>query len=105
MRGAGELRVKESDRLAVMAAGLAALGVEHELLPDGMCIRGRPGPGPASAAAASTATATTAWPWPSPSAALRAGGAIEIDDIANVATSFPGFASLARGAGLALAEL
>ncbi len=40
VRGALELRVKESDRLAAMADGLAALGVEHQLLPDGLWIRG-----------------------------------------------------------------
>src|SRR5438132_4357699 len=40
VRGALELRVKESDRLAAMAAGLERLGVEHQLLPDGLWIRG-----------------------------------------------------------------
>ncbi len=44
--GAQELRVKESDRLAAMSAGLAALGVEHSVTPDGMRIEGRAG-GPA----------------------------------------------------------
>ena len=39
--GAQELRVKESDRIAAMAAGLQALGVEHSVTPDGMRIRGR----------------------------------------------------------------
>ena len=43
VRGAHELRVKESDRLAVMAEGLGALGVEHELLPDGIWIQGGAG--------------------------------------------------------------
>jgi 3-phosphoshikimate 1-carboxyvinyltransferase len=37
-------------------------------------------------------------------ASLLAGDAIEIDDIANVATSFPGFPSLARAAGLKLED-
>lgn len=40
LRGAAELRVKESDRLAVMAAGLETLGVSLEEYPDGMDIRG-----------------------------------------------------------------
>ncbi len=39
--GAEELRVKESDRIAAMSAGLAALGVRHSVLPDGMRIEGR----------------------------------------------------------------
>jgi len=40
IRGAGELRVKESDRIATMAAGLSALGAEVEALPDGLSIEG-----------------------------------------------------------------
>ena len=44
--GAEELRVKESDRIAAMSAGLEALGVAHSVLPDGMRIAGR-GEGPA----------------------------------------------------------
>ena len=39
--GAEELRVKESDRIAAMSAGFSALGVTHEVLPDGMRIVGR----------------------------------------------------------------
>ena len=42
--GAEELRVKESDRIAVMAEGLVAMGVACEVLPDGIRIQGRPGP-------------------------------------------------------------
>lgn len=40
LRGAEELRVKESDRLAVMARGLATLGVELTEYPDGMDVSG-----------------------------------------------------------------
>lgn len=43
IRGAGELRVKESDRLAQMATGLRAMGAWVEELPDGLRIRGRGG--------------------------------------------------------------
>ena len=43
VRGAQELRVKESDRLAAMAQGLAVLGVESQLLDDGLWIRGGAG--------------------------------------------------------------
>ncbi|MFN2549721.1 MAG: 3-phosphoshikimate 1-carboxyvinyltransferase [Myxococcales bacterium] len=43
IRGAGELRVKESDRLAQMAAGLRAMGAWVEELPDGLKIEGRGG--------------------------------------------------------------
>ena len=40
IRGAAELRVKESDRIAVMAAGLRQLGVELQEYPDGIDIKG-----------------------------------------------------------------
>jgi 5-enolpyruvylshikimate-3-phosphate synthase len=43
IRGAEELRVKESDRISVMSAGLKALGVSAVELPDGLRIQGRPG--------------------------------------------------------------
>jgi len=40
IRGASELRVKESDRIAVMVSGLRAMGVEVEEFVDGLCIQG-----------------------------------------------------------------
>jgi 3-phosphoshikimate 1-carboxyvinyltransferase len=95
--GAGELRVKESDRLAAMADGLARLGVECQLLPDGIRIQGGPLRGGRIDSrgdhriAMAFAVAST-----------RAAGAIEIDDVANVATSFPGFPETARSIGLRL---
>ena len=95
LTGAAELRVKESDRIAVMADGLRALGVDAEPLPDGMRIRGgairggRVHSHTDHRIAMSFATA-----------ALRAEGEIVIEDCANVATSFPGFTELAQQAGL-----
>jgi 3-phosphoshikimate 1-carboxyvinyltransferase len=103
VRGAGELRVKESDRLAVMSAGLTQLGVEHELLADGMRIMGRPA-GTAFAAGAIDSHGDHRIAMSFAVASLRAAGPIEIGDTANVATSFPGFAALARGIGLTLEE-
>jgi 3-phosphoshikimate 1-carboxyvinyltransferase len=95
--GAGELRVKESDRLAVMAAGLAAVGVDCELLPDGMRIHG----GPLSGGRVdSHGDHRVAMAFAVASACASA--PIEIDDVANVATSFPGFPDVARAAGLKL---
>jgi len=97
VRGAAELRVKESDRLAVMAEGLRALGIECELLADGMRIRGgRMGGGRINShgdhrIAMAFAVAST-----------RASDAIHIDDVTNVATSFPGFPAIARSVGLRL---
>lgn len=104
VRGAEELRVKESDRLAVMAEGLKALGVEHELLPDGMWIRGRPGGVPAFSGGRIDSHGDHRIAMSFAVAALRAGGPVAIDDTANVATSFPGFGALARAAGLDLRE-
>jgi 3-phosphoshikimate 1-carboxyvinyltransferase len=96
VRGALELRVKESDRLAVMAEGLAALGVEHDLLPDGLWIRG--GEGFSGGRVESHGDHRIAMAFAI--AALRSSAPIEVLDVENVATSFPGFAALARRAGL-----
>jgi 3-phosphoshikimate 1-carboxyvinyltransferase len=57
VRGAGELRVKESDRIAVMARGLRAVGIHVTEQPDGLSIEG----GKMTGAAPSTAAATTGW--------------------------------------------
>ena len=99
LTGAEELRVKESDRIQVMAEGLAALGVEATPTPDGMRIRGGTlrGARVDSQGDHRIAMALAV-------AALRAEGAIEILDCANVNTSFPGFARLATQAGLIVEE-
>ena len=97
--GAAELRVKESDRLAVMAAGLAALGIECELLADGLRLVGGPMRGGRIDSHGDHRIAMAF-----AVASLLAREEIEIEDVANVATSFPGFAELARRAGLELTE-
>jgi 3-phosphoshikimate 1-carboxyvinyltransferase len=97
--GAAELRVKESDRIAVMARGLDALGVRNEVLPDGLRIAGGPlGGGVVESSGDHRVAMSFAV------ASLRASAPIEIRDTANVATSFPGFAALARSVGLAVEE-
>jgi 3-phosphoshikimate 1-carboxyvinyltransferase len=97
--GAAELRVKESDRLAAMAAGLASLGIECELLPDGLRLQGgRMRGGRIDSHGDHRIAMAFAV------ASLLASGPIEIEDVANVATSFPGFPRLARAAGLALED-
>jgi 3-phosphoshikimate 1-carboxyvinyltransferase len=101
VRGALELRVKESDRLAAMAAGLGTLGVEHQLLPDGLWIRGAEGLTGGTIDSRGDHRIAMAFAV----AALRASAPIEILDVANVATSFPGFAETARAAGLGLEAL
>ena len=101
--GAEELRVKESDRIAAMSAGLAALGVEHTALPDGMRIKGRE-QGSAFASGAIDSFGDHRIAMSFAIASLRATGPIEILDVANVATSFPGFVPLAQSVGLAISE-
>ncbi|MFX9089567.1 bifunctional prephenate dehydrogenase/3-phosphoshikimate 1-carboxyvinyltransferase, partial [Acinetobacter baumannii] len=79
------------DRLAAMADGLTALGVENQLHPDGLAIRG--GAGFQGGTVHSRGDHRIAMAFAV--ASLRARDTIEILDIANVATSFPGFVSLA----------
>jgi 3-phosphoshikimate 1-carboxyvinyltransferase len=101
--GAEELRVKESDRIAAMGAGFAALGVEHLVTPGGMRIRGR-GEGCVFGAGAVEAQGDHRIAMAFTVASLRASGPIAVRDTANVATSFPGFVELARSAGLDVVE-
>ncbi|MCP4874736.1 MAG: 3-phosphoshikimate 1-carboxyvinyltransferase [Gammaproteobacteria bacterium] len=95
LRGADELRVKESDRIQVMADGLSVLGVEVETKVDGIVIQGGDyrGGEVESHGDHRIAMAFSV-------AALRASGEIRINDSANVNTSFPGFVELARDAGI-----
>ncbi|WP_344704772.1 bifunctional prephenate dehydrogenase/3-phosphoshikimate 1-carboxyvinyltransferase [Halomonas cibimaris] len=103
LRDAAELRVKESDRLAAMADGLATLGVAHTLLDDGIDIVGN-GDGSAASYGGgridSLGDHRIAMAFAV--AALRASDDIVIDNCANVATSFPDFIELARRIGMGL---
>jgi 3-phosphoshikimate 1-carboxyvinyltransferase len=98
--GASELRVKESDRIAAMARGFDILGVRHEVLPDGMRIEGgrRFDGGTIDSRGDHRIAMAFAV------ASLFAVAPIEILDVANVATSFPGFESLANSAGLRIEQ-
>jgi 3-phosphoshikimate 1-carboxyvinyltransferase len=98
LTGAEELRVKESDRIQVMADGLVTLGVECEVLPDGIRIRGRETLGTGTVQSHGDHRIAMSFAM----AALRSEGSIVIHDCDNVATSFPGFAELARNAGLGI---
>jgi 3-phosphoshikimate 1-carboxyvinyltransferase len=97
--GAAELRVKESDRLAVMAQGLTSVGIECQLLPDGLRIQGGQVRGGSVDSHGDHRIAMAF-----AVASVVALESIEILDVANVATSFPGFPELARAAGLRLQE-
>lgn len=95
--GAGELRHKESDRISVMVAGLRALGIEVDELPDGARIRGgRFRSGTIDSRGDHRVAMSFAI------GAARAAGPVQILDTANVATSFPGFVRQASAVGLAI---
>ena len=94
VRGAAELRVKESDRIAVMAKGLHALGVRIEETPDGAVIEGGMFAGGEADSAGDHRCAMSF-----AVAGLVAAAPVRIRDCANVATSFPGFVELAHGSG------
>ncbi len=99
LTGAEELRVKESDRIQVMADGLNALGIAAGPTSDGIVIQGGTLSGGTLASHGDHRIAMSF-----AIAALRASGPITIQDCANVNTSFPGFATRARDAGLTLVE-
>ena len=86
------------------SAGLQSLGVEHELLADGIRILGRGGPAPAFSSGRIDSHGDHRIAMAFAVAALRARGPIRIDNTANVATSFPGFAALAQASGIDLVE-
>ncbi len=100
LRGAHELRVKESDRIQVMADGLNALGVSVQPTPDGIVIQGGALRGGEIESHGDHRIAMAF-----AMAALRAGAPITIRDCANVNTSFPGFVGLAHGAGLGIQQV
>jgi 3-phosphoshikimate 1-carboxyvinyltransferase len=94
LTGAEELRVKESDRIQVMADGLNTLGVSAEATPDGIVIEGGEiGSGTVESHGDHRIAMAFAV------ASLRAKGSITINDCDNVNTSFPGFSELAKHAG------
>jgi 3-phosphoshikimate 1-carboxyvinyltransferase len=94
VRGAGELRVKESDRIAAMVACLSSLGIPCGEYPDGLWVEGpatvRP-PGPCDSRGDHRIAM-----------ALRilgaaAGVPVEVTDVDCIDTSFPGFQPLLDG--------
>lgn len=96
MTGLAELRVKESDRLAAMARGLAACGVAVEEGPDSLVVhgRGRPAGGARIEVALDHRIAMAFLVL-----GLAARQPVTIDDAAAIGTSFPGFAGLMNGLG------
>jgi 3-phosphoshikimate 1-carboxyvinyltransferase len=98
MRGLGELRVKESDRLSAIVAGLRAIGVEVEELPDGLVVEGRGPDGVRGGGRISThmdhriAMAFLV-------AGLATRDPVTVDDVSMIATSFPKFRQMMRALG------
>ncbi len=97
LTGASELRVKECDRIQVMADGLQTLGIEAEPTPDGMIVNyGEIGGGTVKSHGDHRIAMAFAI------AGLIANDTITIENCANVNTSFPEFRDLATGLGLQL---
>jgi len=100
IRGAAELRVKESDRLAVMATGLRKLGVELVEYPDGMDIKGGKVTGACVESAGDHRCAMSF-----AVLALVASRRVEIGDAEFIATSYPGFIQDMGRLGMNMEEL
>jgi 3-phosphoshikimate 1-carboxyvinyltransferase len=99
IRGAEELRVKESDRLAVMAAGLRKLGVELTEYPDGMDIKGGKVFGGQVESAGDHRCAMSF-----AVLGLVAAERVRIEEAEFIATSYPGFISDMRQLGANMGE-
>jgi len=101
MRGIGELRVKESDRIDAVARGLEACGVRVEETEDSLTVHGRgPGGVPGGARVAARGDHRIAMSFLV--AGLATQRPVGVDDASAVATSFPGFARLMAGIGAAI---
>ena len=102
LTGAKELRVKESDRIQVMADGLTSLGIENHVLEDGIRILGGEFTRQASSIKShhdhriSMAFAI---------ASVRSKFDIEIEGVDNVKTSFPNFEVLANSIGMSIKQI
>lgn len=103
MRGVGELRVKESDRLAAMARGLAACGVRVTEDPDTLAVAGSGNGVAGGAAIAADLDHRIAMSFLV--LGLAAEAPVSIDDGRTIDTSFPGFAALMRVAGAEIAPV
>jgi 3-phosphoshikimate 1-carboxyvinyltransferase len=97
LRGLGELRVKESDRLGAMARALATLGIGVDEGPDWLRVEGGSLGGGAVDSRGDHRIAMAL-----AVAAQVAGGEVRVGDCANVDTSFPGFLAMAKSAGMNL---
>ena len=99
MRGIGEMRVKESDRIALMAAGLQACGVQVEEEPEGFIVTG----GRVAGGATVTTHGDHRIAMSHLVLGLAAQSAVTVDEPGMIATSFPGFVDMMRGLGAEIA--
>ncbi|MFW2342931.1 3-phosphoshikimate 1-carboxyvinyltransferase [Brevundimonas sp.] len=95
MRGIGEMRIKESDRIALMARGLAACGVAVEEEPEGLIVAGGPVQGGATVDTAHDHRIAMSHLV----LGLAAARPVTVRDPEMIATSFPGFVALMQGLG------
>lgn len=102
MRGVGELRVKESDRLGAMARGLAAAGVRVEEGPDTLAVTGSSNGVAGGALIEADLDHRIAMSFLV--LGMGAENPVAIDDARTIDTSFPGFAALMRGAGATIQD-
>jgi 3-phosphoshikimate 1-carboxyvinyltransferase len=100
MRGLAELKVKESDRLAAIATGLAACGAKVEVVADTLIVEGRAGGPQGGATIATQMDHRIAMSFLVMGLATRE--PVSIDDSAMIATSFPRFIDSMRALGAAL---
>lgn len=99
LRGADELRVKESDRIESIAAGLRAMGIRVTTFADGMDVTGGSITG-GSVDSFTDHRIAMAFAM----SALRAEKPVTVRDCANVNTSFPGFVETSHAAGLSVEQ-
>ncbi|HLT00589.1 MAG TPA: 3-phosphoshikimate 1-carboxyvinyltransferase, partial [Geminicoccaceae bacterium] len=97
MRGLGELRVKESDRLRAIAEGLAACGVRVEAGADELVVHGCGGPPPGGAQIAARHDHRIAMSFLVLGTTARA--PVSVTGAETIETSFPGFAELMNRLG------
>jgi 3-phosphoshikimate 1-carboxyvinyltransferase len=97
MRGLEELRVKESDRLSAIVAGLKANGARVEESPDSMIVEGMGNDVPGGGTVATHMDHRIAMSFLV--MGLAAKNPVTVDDGAMIATSFPNFIALMRGLG------
>lgn len=99
MRGVGEMRVKESDRIALMVAGLRACGVAVEEEPEGFIVTGGPVRGGGTVHTAHDHRIAMSHLV----LGLAADQPVTVDEPGMIATSFPGFVELMNGLGADIA--